>query len=158
MSAENRAFGASLLLAVDGLFLGALLYIHWHVSHAASPWPDAGGPGGANLALAAAVAVILAAVLCRPRVPPIAPFFSVSAAILLAALALRAADRADVWFGVGRYGTLLHMLTWTWIVHLLGAAIALGSSAARRQPPGINRFVALQALFGVVLAWRVFAW
>jgi hypothetical protein len=157
VTGEHRAFGRTLLLAVDQLFLGSLLFIHWDVRRAAPAWPDAGGLGGAELAFAAAAAAVLAALLCRTRLPPLAPFFALAAAVLFAALALRAAGARGVGFGVGRYGTLLFAFTWIWIGHLLGAMIALGRRASRGEPPGIGRFVACVAIFGVVLSTWVFA-
>lgn len=161
MSAETRAAGASILLAVDGLFLGSLLFIHVSARHdyvarlrdlgvGGPGWPDAGGGPGAALPWAAAGAVALAAVLLRLRVPPLAPFFVIAAAIACTALALRRMADSGAAFGVGRYGTLATILAFVWIAHLLGAMVALGR--------GVKgwRFLALQAAYGIGLAALVF--
>ena len=160
MSAVTRA-GASILLAVDGLFLGALLFIHLsarrdHVERLrdlgveAPGWPDAGGGPGAALPWAAAAAVALAAILLRLRVPPLAPLFAIVTAIACTVLALRRMADSGAAFGVGSYGTLATILALVWIAHLVGAMVALGRG---RKP---WRFVALQAAQGVGLAALVF--
>ena len=53
-------------------------------------------------------------------------------------------------FGFGRYGTLAWVLACVWILHLLGAMVALGCGAR------VPRFLALQAAFGVALAALVY--
>ncbi len=160
MSAETRAAGASILLAVDGLFLGALLYIHvsarsgylaWmkKLGVANPGWPDAGGGPGAALPWAAAGAVVLAALLCRLR-SPLAPLLPLVTAIACTTVALDRVARTGAAFGVGRYGTLATILALVWIAHLLGAMVALARGARSR------RFMALQAAFGVGLAALVY--
>lgn len=162
MSAVTRATGASILLAVDGLFLGSLLFIHASVKHdyvaslrqwgvGGPGWPDAGGGPGAVLPWAAAAAIALAAVLLRLRVPPLPPFFLAAGAIACTALALRRMADTGAAFGSGRlYGTLAHILAFVWIAHLLGAMVAIGRGAKDW------RFLALQAAYGVGLAALVF--
>jgi hypothetical protein len=161
VSAETRAVGASILLAVDGLFLGALLFIHvsarnGYVSRLRDlgvdgpGWPDAGGAPGAALPWAAAAAVTLAAILLRLRLPPVAPLFGIAAAIACTVLALRRMADTGATFGSGRYGTLATVLALVWIAHLAGATVALG----RGKSPW--RFVALQAIYGIGLAALVF--
>jgi len=160
VSAATRA-GALVLLAVDGIFLGALLFIHVSSRHgyltrlrdlgvAAPGWPDVGGGPGAALPWAAAAAVALAAALCRFR-SPVPPLFLVATAIGLTGLALRRIAATGAVFGSGRlYGTLVTILAVVWIAHLLGAAVALGRGA---RPA---RFLGLQAAFGIGLAVLVF--
>ncbi len=160
MSAATRA-GALVLLAVDGLFLGALLFIHVSSRHGyvtrlrdlgvmAPGWPDVGGGPGAVLPWAAAGAVVLAAALARLR-PPVPPLILVAAAIGLTGLALHRMASTGAVFGSGRlYGTLATILAVVWITHLLGAAVGLGRGA---RPA---RFLGLQAAFGVGLAALVF--
>lgn len=161
MSADTRAAGASILLAVDGLFLGALLFIHVssrngyltrmrELGVAAPGWPDVGGGPGAALPWAAAGAVALAAALSKFRAP-LAPLLLVAAAIGLTVLSLDRMAKTGAVFGSGRlYGTLATILAVCWIAHLVGAIVALG----RGKHAG--RFLALQAAFGIGLATVVF--
>lgn len=159
MSSESRATGASILLAVDGLFLGALLFIAVSVKSGhlkwlrslgvlGPGWPDAGGGPGAVLPWAAAGATALAALLCRRPVPPIAPYFAALGAVACTAIALRRMSDAGAWFGSGRYGTVAHVLAAVAIVHVLGAMVAIG-----RRPA---RFLLLQAAYAAGLAALVY--
>jgi len=160
VSAATRA-GASILLAVDGLFLGALLFLHVSSRQGyltrlrdlgvpAPGWPDVGGGPGAVLPWAAATAVALAAALSRLR-SPVPPLFLVATAIGFTGLALRRMAATGAVFGSCRlYGTLATILAVVWIAHLLGAIAALGRGA---RPA---RFLGLQTAFGVGLATLVF--
>lgn len=159
---STRATGASILLAVDGLFLGALLFIDFAAKRqylagmrnlgVANPaWPDSGGAPGAALPWAAAGAIALAAILLRLRLPPYPPLFLAAGAILCTALALSQMMDTGAAFGGGsRYGTITTILACVWIAHLLGAIVALGRGARG------SRFLALQAAFGTGLAALVF--
>lgn len=145
--------GASVLLGVDGLFLGALLFIAVSVKadhvKRLSDWPDAGGGPGALLPWAAAGAVAFAALLCRLR-SPVPPLLLLAGAIGLTAFALRRMADAGAFFGSGRYGNVAHILALAWILHLVLAIAALGKGI---RPA---RFVALQAAFGAGLAALVY--
>jgi hypothetical protein len=158
---NTRATGASILLGVDGLFLGALLFIAMSVRSghvkwlrslgvAGPGWPDVGGGPGAVLPWAAAGATALAFVLCRRPVPPIAPFLAALGAVGATAVALRRMADAGASFGSGRYGTVSHVLAGVLVLHLLGAMVALGRGA---RPA---RFLALQALYAAGLAALVY--
>jgi hypothetical protein len=160
VSTETRATGALVLLGVDALFLGALLYIRVATERqyvdlvrglgvVGRAWPDAGGAPGALLPWAAASLVALAAVLARMR-SPVPPLLPLAAAILCTAAALSRMAETGAAFGVGRYGTLAAVLSWIWILHLLGAIVALGRGAR------VGRFLLLQAAYGVGLAALVF--
>ena len=159
MSENTRATGASILLGVDGLFLGALLFIAMSVKSghlkwlktlgAGGPgWPDAGGVPGALAPWAAAGATALAFLLCRRPVPPIAPFFAALGAITCTAIALRRMSDAGAWFGSGRYGTVAHVLAAVLLAHLLGAMVAMGKRPAR--------FLLLQTVYAAGLAALVY--
>jgi len=161
VSGDTRALGASILFAVDALFLGALLFIDGAAKRqylagmrnlgVGNPsWPDAGGAPGAALPWAAALLVALAALLLRLRVPPHPPFFLAALATLFTALALSRVEATGAAFGIGRYGTLVHVLAVVWIAHLLGAMVALARGVRSW------RFLTLQALFGVGLAALVY--
>jgi len=158
VSTDTRSTGASIMLAVDGLFLAALLFIDFSSKRqhlellrklgvGAPAWPDAGAPPGPLLPWAAA-ATLLAAILLRIRVPPLPPFFLLAGAILATAFAL--SEMAGTGATAGRYGVLTMALALFWIAHLLGAMVALGRGVRCRN------FVALQAAFGIGLAALVF--
>jgi hypothetical protein len=160
VSKEARATGALVLLGVDGLFLGALLFIRLAAERQyvgmmrglgvdGPAWPDAGGAPGALLPWTAAAAAALAAALARLR-SPLAPLIPLATAILCTAVVLSRMAATGAAFGVGRYGTLAWVLACVWILHLLGAMAALGCHA-RASP-----FLALQAAFGVALAALVY--
>ncbi len=160
MSTETRATGALVLLGVDALFLGALLFIRVATERqyvdlmrglgVEDPaWPDAGGAPGALFPWAAAACAALAAGLARLR-SPVPPLLPLAAAILLTAAALSRTAATGAAFGVGRYGTLASVLAWIWILHLLGALAALGKGVR------VGNFLALQAAYGVGLATLVF--
>jgi hypothetical protein len=157
---EARAAGAWVFLAVDGLFLGALLFIRLATERQyvrmmrglgveGPAWPDAGGAPGALLPWAAACAAVLAAILARLR-PPLPPLIPLATAILCTAVALSRMASTGAAFGVGRYGTLAWALGCAWILHLLGAMVALARGAR------VGRFLVLQAAFGVGLAALVY--
>jgi hypothetical protein len=153
--------GASILLAVDGLFLGAMLFIAVSARNAhvrglralgigGPGWPDSGGAPGALLPWAAAGAVALAAALCRLR-PPTPPLFAAAGAVGCTLLALRRIDASGAVFGHGnKYGTITHALAVLLILHLVGAMAAIGKGA---RP---WRFLALQALYAAGLAALVY--
>jgi hypothetical protein len=160
VSKEARATGALVLLAVDGLFLGSLLFIRvaaerQHVDLMRGlgvegpAWPDAGGAPGALLPWVAAGLAALSAILARLR-SPLPPLIPLATAILLTAVALSRMAATGAAFGVGRYGTLAWVLGCVWILHLLGAMVAL-ARGSRVRP-----FLALQAAYGVGLAALVF--
>ncbi|HEX5137290.1 MAG TPA: hypothetical protein VFY93_09975 [Planctomycetota bacterium] len=160
MSKDTRATGALIVLAVDGIFLGSLLYIRVAAERQyvdlmrglgveGRAWPDAGGAPGALFPWAAAGAAALAALLARLR-SPVPPLLPLAAAILLTAVALVRMEETGAAFRVGRYGTIATILAWIWILHLLGAMAALARGAR------VARFLALQAAFGVGLAALVF--
>ena len=160
MSGVNRT-GQSILLGVDGLFLGSLLFIAVSVRSAhiqrlrdlgvgGPGWPDTGGAPGALLPWAAAGMGALAALLVRLR-SPVPPLLALLGAIGLTAAVLYRIQETGAFFGHdSKYGTVVHALAAIWIAHLLGAMVAL----AKRTNPA--RFLVLQALYGAGLAALVY--
>jgi hypothetical protein len=160
VSKETRATGALVLLAVDGLFLGALLFIRVAAERQyvklvrglgveGPAWPDAGGAPGAALPWAAAALVALAAVAARLR-SPLPPLLPLAAAVLSTAVVLSRMAATGAAFGVGRYGTLAWVLGSVFILHLVGAMVALAMRVR------VERFLVLQAAFGAGLAALVY--
>jgi hypothetical protein len=154
----TRAFGGSLLLLADALFLGALLFIHAATRGATAPWPDIGEAPPFALPLLAAAAGVLTAAVAWLDAPPWAPLLPLAAAVALLAQALRATALSGAAIASGRYGTLVFALSAVWVAHLAGAAALLALRARRgaRVTPGVRRFLALQSLFGLALATMVF--
>lgn len=161
MNKEARATGAWVLLGVDALFLGALLFIRVAAERqyldlmrglgVPDPgWPDAGGAPGAALPWAAAALVALAAALARFR-SPVPPLFPLAAAAITTALVLSRMEATGATFRVGRYGTLAWVLAMVFIAHLLGAMVALARGAR------IGPFLVLQAAYAAGLAALVYA-
>ena len=149
---EVRSLGVTLLLLVDGLFLGALLFAYVHVRSGLDAWPDVLSPVPPLLPSLALACCLLAAV--APKSPLLPLLLLAAAAGLTFPVYREAAYRG------GRYGFVVFLVTLLLLLHQIGGAAGAALGAARgrtlAEMPYFRRYLRFLAAFALVATGSVF--
>ncbi len=153
--AEVRSFGLTLLLVVDGLFVGTLLLAYLHVRGGLPAWPDVAAPVPPLLPALAMGACLLAALAPRVARTPMLPLLLLAAAAACTFPAYReAASRG------GRYGLVVLLVSALLLLHQVGGAAGAALGAARGRTmadmPFLGRYLVFLGGVSLVATAAVF--